>query len=264
MKHLVNKSDIEWTDLACNFYFGCAHACRYNPVGIVSYGCYAQALAWRWRMPNWETWAHPTPTTTLQELIERLPKELAKIPAGKRILLSSMTDPYQPLEDVFLLTRTALQALVRSDKHIIVLTKSDLVLRDMELFAQRPNVEVGITLTCSDSMAVKYEPGSPPPLRRIAALATLAEHQVNTFVSIEPWLPGVTDPIDLIKKTWFNKKVILGSLNHAGVDKSWYITELPKVEAYCAAHGIELLVKKELRKSCSGAAAVQKVKACVF
>ena len=248
MMKLIKPSRVQWTDFAINLYRGCSHGCRYQPVGTQK-GCYAFGMAYRFgRCPSYEEWLLPRPVCSSTEVQELLVAELPKIPAGKRIWLSSMSDPYQPLEASAQMTRAALEVLLPSDKHIIVLTKSDLVTRDIDLFKGRENVEVGVTLTFLEtSQCGALEPYSATPLDRIEALQYLAMEGVPTFISIEPWLPLITRPVEIMKRVgWFIKRVILGKLNHVSMPSTFYAEELPAVVAWCQAEGIELLVKKEL------------------
>jgi DNA repair photolyase len=77
---------------------------------------------------------------------------------------------------------------------VSILTKSDLVLRDLPLLKQLPGVEVGFTITTADSEVARFlEPGAPGPERRFAALAALAEAGIDTWIFIAPVIPGIGD-----------------------------------------------------------------------
>lgn len=221
----------------------------------MGYGCYAHSLAYRWSLPQGRDWTHPVAATNIEHICHRLPRELEKMPAGSRILLSSMTDPYQKIEEELLLTRTALRILLPQDnkdtgKKIIILTKSPLVLRDIELLEGRCDVEVGFTIICNWEAAQAYEPGAPSPQERMDALIKLHDKGIRTFVSIEPWLPGITQPLNLIPMVRpYADKIILGSLNHVATELDDYRNTLLAVEDLCKKLGIDLYVKKELRKA---------------
>ncbi len=108
--------------------------------------------------------------------------------------IGTVTDPYQPLEGVLLLTRKCLMEISRHDNPISILTKSDLVLRDLELIIATRRPEVGITVTCMDEgLAKRIEPGAPSPRRRIAALGELSRSGVNSYAMIGPVLPFLED-----------------------------------------------------------------------
>lgn len=109
-------------------------------------------------------------------------------------MLASVTDAYQPLEAEYGLARAVLELLAASSLRVSILTKSDLVLRDLDLLRQLPEVEVGFTLTVADDNVARYlEPGAPPPSRRLAAMATLVQAGIPTWAFVAPVLPGIGD-----------------------------------------------------------------------
>jgi len=119
-----------------------------------------------------------------------LEKELRRRPPGK-VSMSTVTDPYQPLEREYRLTRECLQILLNHGRTISILTKSDLVLRDLDLLKQFKNCEVGLTITTNDEKIKKlFEPGSPTIRRRIKALEKLKEEGISTYAFIGPLLPA--------------------------------------------------------------------------
>jgi DNA repair photolyase len=109
-------------------------------------------------------------------------------------MLSSVTDPYQPVEEQYHLTRSCLNLLANKEMAVSILTKSDLVLRDLDLLKRLAGVEVGFTITLTDpDMAHFLEPGAPDPERRFAALARLSEAGIDTWIFIAPVIPGLGD-----------------------------------------------------------------------
>jgi DNA repair photolyase len=106
------------------------------------------------------------------------------------VLLSSVTDPYQPAEEHYRLTRACLGALLRHGFPVDILTKSPLVLRDLDLLRGAPNVSVGLTVT-TDREAVReaFEPGAPPIRARLEALGELRRQGVPTYAFVGPILP---------------------------------------------------------------------------
>lgn len=166
-------SNLPGLDLALNPYVGCEHGCLY---------CFAPDVLKRER----SDWA------TRVDYRVNLPVVLSRELRTKRgvIGIGTVTDPYQPLEGVLLLTRKCLLEISRHDNPISILTKSDLVLRDLELILATKRPEVGITLTCMDEgLARRIEPGAPSPRRRIAALGELSRSGVNRYAMIGPVLP---------------------------------------------------------------------------
>lgn len=125
---------------------------------------------------------------------EVLEKELHKQPEKKTVLLSSVTDPYEPVEKKYKITRAILKVLLKYDFPTSILTKSDLVLRDMDLLKQFSRCSVGITITTVDkAIAMDFEPHSPSPQRRLQALEILYRNGIKTYAFIGPILPYLTD-----------------------------------------------------------------------
>jgi DNA repair photolyase len=122
-----------------------------------------------------------------------LSKELSKTIKGL-VMLSSVTDPYQPLEKKYELTRKCLHRLLIHQFPITILTKSSLVLRDLDLFTRFSSCEVGFTITTIvDDDRKKVEPNSSPVEERLSALEELHEKSVSTYVFLGPILPYITD-----------------------------------------------------------------------
>jgi len=122
-----------------------------------------------------------------------LTRELSKTAKGV-VLLSSVSDPYQPLEKKYELTRKCLQKLLAHQFPITILTKSSLVLRDLDLLTRFSDCEVGFTITTIvDDDRRKVEPNSSPVEERLSALKELSEKGLCTYVFLGPILPYITD-----------------------------------------------------------------------
>jgi DNA repair photolyase len=122
-----------------------------------------------------------------------LKKELSKNKKGV-ILFSSVTDPYQAVERKFQLTRNCLKILLPYQWPISILTKSDLVLRDIDLFAQFKDCEIGLSINAVDEKTKKvFEPFSSTTQQRLNALQKLHEAGLKTYAFISPLLPGLFD-----------------------------------------------------------------------
>lgn len=182
----LNRSGIPGMDYCLNPYSGCAHGCLY---------CYASFMR---RFLNVEQrWG--SFVQVKNNFPERLAAELRR-PKHGRVMLASVTDAYQPVEKRFGLTRSCLELLTRSELEVGILTKSDLVVRDLDLLARLPNVRVGFTLTVADDgLARLLEPGAPPPSRRLAAMAALARAGVRTWAFIAPVIPGLGDTAENLR-----------------------------------------------------------------
>jgi len=130
----------------------------------------------------------------------RLAEEIGRMAARTRpklpVMLSDTTDPYQPAEAKHQITRRCLEALVKEGFPILIVTKSDLVLRDLDLLSKARAV-VSLTVTSLDeAFARLMEPGAPPPYRRLKALRRLAEAGIPTVARIDPIIPGLNDKPD--------------------------------------------------------------------
>lgn len=162
-------------DYALNPYVGCQHDCLY---------CYAPYVTKR---PRGE-WTSVLARTDL-------PQVLAKEIKGKRgtVGLGTVTDPYQEAEKHLLITRRCLMEIIPHRLSVSVLTKSDLILRDIDLYLELRG-EVGVTVTSvNDELSRMLEPEAPLPGRRIDALRQLAGEGLNAYALIGPLLPLLTD-----------------------------------------------------------------------
>jgi len=137
------------------------------------------------RMP-WGTFCDPKINA-----VEVLEKQIRKTPPGL-VCLSTVTDPYSPVETKYKLTRQLLEVFSRSSFSISILTKSDLILRDLDLLKKfsHDRIEVGFSInTLDEQVRFAFEPGAPPIQRRLAALRKLHAEGIRTWVFIAPMLP---------------------------------------------------------------------------
>jgi DNA repair photolyase len=117
-----------------------------------------------------------------------LEKELRGL-RKEEVFLSSASDPYQPVEAKYKLTRRCLEILLRHRFPVSVLTRSPLVLRDLDVLRVFEWVRVGMSIT---TVPVRqFEPGVPPLARRIDTLKRLAQAGIRTWVSLAPVIPGI-------------------------------------------------------------------------
>ena len=117
--------------------------------------------------------------------------------AGK-VYMSSISDPYQPIEERLELTRRILENMSKRVR-ISILTKSDLLLRDLDLFKRFRDIEVGLTVNgFEESVKNDLEPYSPSIGRRVEALKRLHESGVKNYAFISPIIPSLTDIEEII------------------------------------------------------------------
>ena len=173
---ILSKSGISGVDYCINPYVGCSNGCRY---------CYATFM--KRYTGHREAWG--SFVDAKMNGPEVLHRQMRKAARGK-IMISSVTDPYQPVEEKYKLTRQCLEILLPYQFPVDILTKSPLVLRDVDLIKEFEEMEVGITITTDDDAIKKiFEPYAPPVDTRIQALKTLHENGVKTYAFIGPLLP---------------------------------------------------------------------------
>jgi DNA repair photolyase len=174
-------------DRSINSYNGCEHGCIY---------CFARpSHAYHDLSPglDFETklFAKPQAAQLLRETLAKRGYRPAPIAMGTN------TDPYQPIEGRYRITRQILELCLETRHPVTITTKSDRVLRDVDLLAEmaRHNlVSVGISVTSLDAALSRLlEPRAAAPAKRVAALGRLIDAGVPAHVSIAPVIPWITD-----------------------------------------------------------------------
>jgi DNA repair photolyase len=157
-----------------NTYLGrCRHECIY---------CYAT------KFPTFN--GPPVPRTALVKQIEAMAKNTKpKLP----VMISDCTDPYQPLEREHQITRKCIQALVKHGFPLLIVTKSDMITRDLDLFKKTPTVVSVTVTTINGDIAKQIEPNAPPPERRIKALEKIIAAGIPVTTRIDPIIPHIND-----------------------------------------------------------------------
>jgi len=196
-KSILTKSGIEGVDYALNPYVGCAHGCVY---------CYAIFMKrFTGHKEEWGTFVDVKVNAA-----EVLARQMRRAKPGN-IAIGTVTDPYQPLERKYEITRASLEVLTAYDCPVSILTKSDLVLRDLDLLRRLRDVEVGFTIaTLDEEVRQVFEPSSSPVPARLTALAELAEAGIKTWAFCGPLLPFLSDGEEQMD-------ALFGELARAGV-----------------------------------------------
>ena len=199
-KTILSKSGIPGADYCLNPYTGCSHACLY---------CYASFMKrFTGHTEPWGTFVDIK--TNAPEVLQRQLKRAVK----GSVIISSVTDAYQPLEGKYKITRQCLEILLQHGFPVDILTKSPLVLRDMDIIRQFKDIEVGITVTTDDDKIRKiFEPKAPPIESRIHALKTLHKNGIRTYAFIGPVLP--MDPEALCER-------LFPHVDHVYIDRMNY------------------------------------------
>jgi DNA repair photolyase len=213
-KSALGKCGFPGGGLAINPYVGCEHSCVY---------CYARFI--KRFTGHTEEWGDFVDARI--NIAEILEKQL-KSPKyrGQRIFIGTVTDPYQPVEKKYKLTRSILRVLVNYKNPVSILTKSDSVLRDLDLLKRFKDLDVNFTITTLDKNWKKLtEPNSPTVEQRLKAAKELTKQGVNVLVMMGPYWPIFTDPEALFKE--FKKvrvrHVFTESLNTIG--GNWFGVE---------------------------------------
>ncbi len=217
-KSILSKSNLPVCDYSVNPYVGCAHACRYCYASFMKrftnhsepWGAFVDAK-------NWPVLRHP----------ERY--------RGKELFIGSVTDPYQPAEETYERTRTLLEQLQDSGAKLSIQTKSDLVLRDLDLLQTFPDVRVGFSINTLDEGFRQDMDHAVSIERRLAAMQAVHAAGIRTTCFISPIFPGITDVRAIIERVkricnlvWLENLNLRGSYRAA-------------IFAYLHAHHPELL-----------------------
>ena len=200
---VLTKTAIPGLDYCINPYVGCGHGCRY---------CYATFMKrFTGHMEPWGEFVDVK--VNAPHLLRR---QLKRARRGV-VSLSTVTDPYQPLEKKYKLTRECQEALLERQFTVSLLTRSSLCLRDMDLFKRFEKIEVGLSVTTHDEPIKKiFEPHSPSIASRIRALTALRREKIGTYAFIGPMLPldpgrlvtmldGLVDEVLIDRMNYTNK-----------------------------------------------------------
>ena len=178
---------MEEYDYTLNPYSGCAFGCTY---------CYAAFFARdNESKENWGYWVN-----VKENALELLQKFRKKPLVNKTIYISSVTDPYQPIERKLELTRNILRELLNyHNPRVVIQTRSPIVTRDIDLLKRFEHVQVNMTIT-TDSERVRkiFEPYCPSNKDRLDAIKEVHDSGINACITMTPLLP-IEDPIQFIK-----------------------------------------------------------------
>jgi DNA repair photolyase len=208
VKSVLSKTGIPGKTYCINPYVGCTHACRY---------CYATFMKrFTGHIEPWGSFVDIK--INAPEVLRRQLKRAVK--GG--IIMSSVTDPYQPAEDRHLITRKCLEVIALFQFPVDILTKSPLVLRDIDIISKLKDIEVGITITTdNDGIRKIFEPDAPPVSERINTLRRLHREGIKTYVFIGPTLP--MNPERLAEKiSPYADSVLIDRMNYPGKVKWLY------------------------------------------
>lgn len=193
VKDLVTKSNLPASDYVINPYIGCPHGCRY------CYACFMKRFT-----NHSEAWGSFID-------IKRCDKPISKKKLqGKSVFLSSVTDCYNPFEEKYENTRKILEQLISIDCELNISTKSQLILRDIDLLKQCKNLKVSVSVNTLDEQFKSDMDRASSIGKRLETIETLHENGIYTVLFMSPIFPGITDYKEIIVKT------------HRFVDEYWF------------------------------------------
>jgi DNA repair photolyase len=169
-----------------NPYMGCVHQCTF---------CYVRAFERRADRPSGDRYGQTIRVKT--NVIDVLRQELARPSwVGETVVIGAATDPYQPAEGRYRLTRGCLEALAEARNPFSIITRGPLIVRDVDVLVEAASrAEVSVTFsvpTVDTEVWRKTEPGTAPPRQRLRALSRLVEAGVRASVGMAPILPGIS------------------------------------------------------------------------
>ena len=175
-----------------NPYMGCAHQCTF---------CYVRAFEKRADRPSDDRYGASIRVKT--NVAEVLRRELARRSwKGETVAIGAATDPYQPAEGRYRLTRACLEVLAEAANPFAIITRSPLIVRDIDVLAEaarRASVSVTFSVPTLDEKIWRLtEPNTPPPRQRLRALRMLRDAGIEAGVGMAPILPGLSDKPELM------------------------------------------------------------------
>lgn len=248
-KDYLTKSNLPASDYVINPYVGCPHACKY---------CYASFMKrFTGHHEEWGTFID------IKECDK--PVNIKKL-SGKSVFISSVTDCYNPFEEKYKITRKILKQLIGADCQITISTKSNLILRDIDLLKKFSNLKVSFSInTLNETFRADMDRGSTIS-ERIEAMNKLHQAGIYTVLFMSPIFPYITDCKKMIDATkniaceyWFEnlnlrgvyKKEILEyiEINYLDLyeeykkiyiqkDNSYWIELAQFLDEYCAKLGV--------------------------
>jgi DNA repair photolyase len=185
----VQGMPFEWS---LNPYMGCAHRCTF---------CYVRAFELRADRPSDDRYGASIRVKT--NVAEVLRRELARRSWQREgIAIGAATDPYQPAEGRYRLTRACLEVLSAAANPFGIITRGPMIVRDLDVLveaARRADVSVTFSIPTIDvDVWRRTEPGTAPPHQRLRALKQLVDAGIKTGVGMAPILPGLSDKPELL------------------------------------------------------------------
>ncbi len=180
---IITKSNLPACEYSVNPYVGCEHACKY------CYACFMKRFT-----GHGENWGEFIDVKYWQPI--KNPKKYG----GRELFIGSVTDPYQPAEEKYKRTRALLEELQGSGALLSVATKSDLILRDLDLIKTFPNARVSWSVNTLDERFKNDMDKGVSIERRLAAMKAFHDAGIRTTCFISPIFPEITDVKAIVKR----------------------------------------------------------------
>jgi DNA repair photolyase len=176
-----------------NPYMGCAHRCTF---------CYVRAFERRADRPSDDRYGRSIRVKI--NVVEVLRRELARRSwRHEGVVVGAATDPYQPAEGRFRLTRGCIEAFADARNPFSIITRGPMIIRDIDVLTEAARrAEVGVMFsipTLDREIWRTTEPGTAPPRQRLSALARLVDAGISAGVGMAPILPGLSDRPELLR-----------------------------------------------------------------
>lgn len=248
-KSYVTKSNLPASDYVINPYVGCPHGCKY------CYACFMKRFT-----GHEELWGTFIDVKKCDKPLN--PKQLT----GKNVFLSSVTDCYNPYEKEYGITRKILEQLTAINCELSISTKSNLILRDIDLLKQCKKLKVSMSINTLDEKFRKDMDNASSIEERLQTLKTLHNNGIYTVLFMSPIFPELTDwqaiidqSKDYIDEYWFENLNLRGAYKGTILDyisnnypdyydiykniyikgnKDYWIQLSIDIERYCAENSI--------------------------
>ncbi len=176
VSNIITKSNLPVCDFSVNPYVGCQHGCKY------CYACFMRRFT-----------KHTEPWGTFVDIKTWEPISNSKKYDGKELFIGSVTDPYQPLEATYKRTHDLLKQLCGSNAKLSIATKSDLILRDLDLIKSFNDARVSWSINTLDESFCLDMDHAVSIKKRLEAMKIFYDSKIRTTCFISPIFPGITD-----------------------------------------------------------------------
>jgi DNA repair photolyase len=192
-----------------NPYTGCVHQCTF---------CYVRGFELRAGRPSDDRYGARVRVKV--NLVEVLRRELSRRSwQGEEVAIGTATDPYQPAEGRYRLTRGALEALTQRANPFSIITRGPLIVRDVDVLRAATavaSVTVNVSIPTLDERVWRTtEPGTAPPRQRLRAISHLASAGIRVGVGMAPILPGLSDDPEALRR-------VVAAAREAGAGHLWW------------------------------------------